>query len=122
MLRSLDKGIYLTENCPSFRGKIRSFYLFEGMGVFSHIGIRCFLQDLRSRKVLSVPRGHGSSCIWDDAGHVVTNHHGIEGASAATIKLADGSHYKCSLVGASPAHDITVLRIGAATKARLRCP
>jgi hypothetical protein len=35
MLRSLDKGIFLTENCPSFRGKIRSFYLLEGMGVFS---------------------------------------------------------------------------------------
>lgn len=70
------------------------------------------VQDFWSRNVLSVPRGTGSGFIWDDAGHVVTNYHVIEGASEATVKLADGSDYKCSLVGASPAHDIAVLKIG----------
>jgi S1-C subfamily serine protease len=72
---------------------------------------RAVVQDFWSRTVLSVPRGTGSGFIWDDAGHVVTNYHVIEGASEATIKLADGSDYKCSLVGASPAHDIAVLKI-----------
>jgi S1-C subfamily serine protease len=72
---------------------------------------RAVVQDFWSRNVLSVPRGTGSGFIWDDAGHVVTNYHVIEGASEATIKLADGSDYKCSLVGASPAHDIAVLKI-----------
>lgn len=70
------------------------------------------VQDFWSRNVLSVPRGTGSGFIWDDAGHVVTNYHVIEGASEAMVKLADGSDYKCSLVGASPAHDIAVLKIG----------
>ena len=74
------------------------------------------VQDFWSRNVLSVPRGTGSGFIWDDAGHVVTNYHVIDGASEATVKLADGSDYKCSLVGASPAHDIAVLKIGSGYK------
>lgn len=74
------------------------------------------VQDFWSRNVLSVPRGTGSGFIWDDAGHVVTNYHVIKGASEATIKLADGSDFKCNLVGASPAHDIAVLKIGSRYK------
>lgn len=74
------------------------------------------VQDFWSRNVLSVPRGTGSGFIWDDAGHVVTNYHVIEGASEATVRLADGSDYKCTLVGASPSHDIAVLKIGSGYK------
>ncbi|MDV6343335.1 trypsin-like peptidase domain-containing protein [Nitrosomonas sp. Is37] len=70
------------------------------------------VQDIWTRNVFAVPRGTGSGFIWDDAGHVVTNFHVIEGASEATIKLADGRDYKAALVGVSPAHDIAVLRIG----------
>ena len=74
------------------------------------------VQDFWSRNVLSVPRGSGSGFIWDEFGHVVTNYHVIEGASEATVKLADGSEFKCSLVGASPTHDIAVLKISASYK------
>jgi len=70
------------------------------------------VQDLRTRNVFSVPRGTGSGFIWDDAGHVVTNFHVIQGASEATVRLADGRDYKASLAGVSPSHDIAVLRIG----------
>ena len=35
MPRSLAKETFLTKNHPSFRVEICSFYLFEGMGVFS---------------------------------------------------------------------------------------
>jgi S1-C subfamily serine protease len=80
------------------------------------ISTSAVVQDFWSRNVLSVPRGTGSGFIWDDAGHVVTNYHVIEGASEATVKLADGSDYKCSLVGASPAHDIAVLKISSRYK------
>jgi len=69
------------------------------------------VRDIFSRNVEEIPRGTGSGFIWDDAGHVITNYHVIEGASAATIKLADGRDYQASLVGASPSHDIAVLRI-----------
>jgi S1-C subfamily serine protease len=70
------------------------------------------VMDLWTRNVFSVPRGTGSGFIWDTAGHVVTNFHVVEGASDAQVRLADGRDYRAALVGASPAHDIAVLRIG----------
>jgi S1-C subfamily serine protease len=64
-----------------------------------------------TRNVTSVPRGNGSGFFWDALGHVVTNNHVIEGASEARIRLNDGRSYRAVLVGASPAHDLAVLRI-----------
>ncbi|MFN3702071.1 S1C family serine protease [Thermomonas sp.] len=74
------------------------------------------VRDAWSRNVFSVPRGTGSGFIWDEAGHVVTNFHVIQGASSATVKLADGRDYQAVLVGTSPAHDIAVLKIGVGFK------
>ncbi len=70
--------------------------------------------DLWTRNVFEVPSGTGSGFIWDDAGHVVTNYHVIAGASQARVRLADGRDYRAALVGASPSHDIAVLKIGVA--------
>ena len=70
------------------------------------------VRDLWSRNVMEVPQGTGSGFIWDDTGNVVTNYHVVADASAATVRLADGRDYKATLVGASPMHDIAVLRIG----------
>jgi S1-C subfamily serine protease len=67
-----------------------------------------------SRNALNVPRGTGSGFVWDEAGHVVTNHHVLAGASGATVRLADGRAFSAALVGTSPAHDLAVLRIGVA--------
>lgn len=80
------------------------------------ISTATLVRDVWTRDVFAVPRGTGSGFIWDDAGHVVTNYHVIENASGATVKLADGRDYKAALVGASPAHDIAVLRIGVGFK------
>ncbi len=76
------------------------------------ITTRSLVRDFWTRDVFSVPRGSGSGFIWDEAGHVVTNWHVLQSASEATVKLADGRSYKAALVGASPAHDIAVMRIG----------
>jgi len=76
------------------------------------ISTRAQVRDFWSRNVFSVPRGTGSGFLWDEAGHVVTNFHVVEGASEATIRMADGTDHRASLVGASPAHDLAVLRIG----------
>lgn len=70
------------------------------------------VMDAWTRNIFSVPSGTGSGFIWDDNGHIITNLHVIKSASEATIRLADGRDYKASLVGASPAHDIAVLKIG----------
>ena len=70
------------------------------------------VMDAWTRNIFSVPSGTGSGFIWDDQGHIITNFHVIKGASEAIVRLADGRDYKASLVGASPAHDIAVLKIG----------
>lgn len=70
--------------------------------------------DFWTRNVYSVPRGSGSGLIWDEAGHVITNYHVIAGASEAQVQLADGRELSAKLVGASPEHDLAVLKIGGA--------
>jgi S1-C subfamily serine protease len=76
-----------------------------------YITTRAQVRDFWSRDIFSVPRGTGSGFIWDEFGHVVTNYHVIEDASAATIRLANGKDYPATLVGASQLHDIAVLKI-----------
>jgi len=78
------------------------------------ISTRQRVADFWTRNVYSVPRGSGSGMIWDSAGHVITNFHVIEGASEAIVKLADGRQFNARLVGASPEHDLAVLKIGGA--------
>jgi S1-C subfamily serine protease len=77
--------------------------------------------DFWSRNIFTLPRGTGSGFVWDDRGHVVTNYHVIAGASEARIRLSDGKEYSASLVGASPMHDLAVLKIGSGFK-RLPLP
>jgi S1-C subfamily serine protease len=89
--------------------------LFENArGLVVSISTSQLVEDVWSQNVFSVPRGTGSGIIWDGAGHVLTNFHVIQGASEATIRLADGRKFRASLVGASPDHDIAVLKIGVA--------
>ena len=89
--------------------------LFENArGSVVSISTTQLVEDVWSQNVYSVPQGTGSGIIWDDAGHVLTNFHVIQGASEATIRLADGRKFRASLVGVSREHDIAVLRIGVA--------
>jgi S1-C subfamily serine protease len=67
--------------------------------------------DLWTRNLMEVPRGTGSGFIWDARGNVVTNYHVIEGVQSAHVRLADQRTYDAVIVGASPEHDIAVLRI-----------
>jgi S1-C subfamily serine protease len=69
------------------------------------------VRDFWSRNVMRVPQGTGSGFVWDERGHVVTNFHVIRGAQEALITLADQRSYPAELVGASPEHDLAVLRI-----------
>jgi S1-C subfamily serine protease len=64
-----------------------------------------------TRDIFSVPQGTGSGFIWDDLGHLVTNHHVIAKAAEANVRLNDGRSYQAVLVGSSPDHDLAVLRI-----------
>ncbi|HEX7117062.1 MAG TPA: trypsin-like peptidase domain-containing protein [Steroidobacter sp.] len=53
----------------------------------------------------------GSGVIVDSAGHVVTNHHVIQGADEIRIQLADGRIATPTIVGTDPDTDLAVLRI-----------
>ena len=64
-----------------------------------------------TRNMFSIPKGTGSGFIWDDAGHVVTNNHVAQSGTQARVRLNDGRDYAAKRVGASPVHDLAVLRI-----------
>ncbi len=70
-------------------------------------------RDFFSRATQEVPRGTGTGFVWDGEGHVVTNYHVIQGASAARVTLSDQSTHKASLVGFFADRDLAVLKIEA---------
>jgi serine protease Do len=57
-------------------------------------------------------RGLGSGFIVDRQGHVLTNHHVIEGAQEIKVALTDGRLFRATLVGADRFSDLAVLKIG----------
>jgi S1-C subfamily serine protease len=69
-----------------------------------------------SRNIFTIPRGAGSGFVWDDNGHIITNYHVIAGAAEARVRFSDGKEFTATLVGASPLHDLAVLRIDGSGK------
>jgi S1-C subfamily serine protease len=63
--------------------------------------------------VQQVPKGVGSGFVWDQAGHIVTNYHVVEGAETAQVTLADHSTYEAEQILPFPDQDIAVLWIKA---------
>jgi S1-C subfamily serine protease len=84
-----------------------------------HITTLAVQEDIYHMNAQEVPEGTGSGFLWDDGGHVITNYHVIQKADAAQVTLADHSTWRASLVGASPDHDLAVLKISA-PKSKLR--
>jgi S1-C subfamily serine protease len=76
-----------------------------------YINTRERVVDPWTRNMFSIPRGTGSGFVWDGHGHIVTNFHVIAGASEARVRLSDGRDAPAALVGASPDHDLAVLRL-----------
>jgi S1-C subfamily serine protease len=76
-----------------------------------HITTLAAQRDLFSLNVQQVPRGTGTGFVWDDQGHIVTNFHVIQGATAARVTMADQSTHDAELVGYFADRDLAVLRI-----------
>ncbi len=55
--------------------------------------------------------GSGSGFIIDEQGHVVTNHHVIQGAEQILVVLPDGRDFEAELIGADRDTDVAVIRI-----------
>ncbi|HEV8689025.1 MAG TPA: trypsin-like peptidase domain-containing protein [Ideonella sp.] len=73
-------------------------------------------RDFFSLNVQEVPSGTGTGFVWDERGHIVTNYHVIQGASAARVTLADQTTHRAELVGAFADRDLAVLRVDAKAK------
>ena len=63
----------------------------------------------KGNKVLG--SGAGSGFIWDRAGHVVTNHHVVAGATSLAVRLDTGEVVNAKLVGSTPDYDLAVIRL-----------
>jgi len=59
----------------------------------------------------------GSGFVMDKAGHVVTNYHVVEGASAVEVSFSNGERLTAKLVGTDAGTDIAVLKIKASSRA-----
>jgi serine protease Do len=58
-------------------------------------------------------RGTGTGFVIDAEGHILTNHHVIEGAERITVKLADGRSLRATPVGSDPDTDIALIKVDA---------
>ena len=56
-------------------------------------------------------RGEGSGFVWDNNGHIITNHHVIDNASSINVMFSDYSEYEAILVGSDSDSDIAVLKL-----------
>ena len=53
----------------------------------------------------------GSGFVIDDAGHIVTNQHVVDGAQSVTVRFANGKEVDAQIVGTDPSTDIAVLDV-----------
>ena len=63
----------------------------------------------------SAPSGSalGTGFVYDGNGDIVTNEHVVDGATSISVKLADGSTYRATVVGTDTSHDLAVVRVDA---------
>lgn len=69
------------------------------------------VRSLWTQGVREIPQGTGTGFVWDEAGHIVTNYHVVEGHSSAKVRLSDQRTFDARVVGASPEHDLAVLQL-----------
>jgi S1-C subfamily serine protease len=62
-----------------------------------------------------VPAGAGTGIVIDDTGHILTNFHVIEGASAVIVTAADGVGREATVVAQASTRDLALLEIDDAT-------
>ncbi len=58
-------------------------------------------------------QAQGSGFVYDDEGHVITNHHVVEGANTVSVKFSDGSTHDGTVLGSDPSTDLAVIEVDA---------
>jgi S1-C subfamily serine protease len=89
------------------------------------------VQDPKTRDTAKVPAGAGTGFVWDEWGHIVTNHHVISveqggklfaDVEEVEITLSNGKSYKGRVIGTSFAYDIAVIQAFAPLEAMRPIP
>jgi len=76
--------------------------------------IRKFLDpDFRLEKEQFGPaaEGTGSGFVYDDQGHILTNHHVVEGSGKIVVTFHDGVEAVAKVVGDDPQSDVAVIKV-----------
>jgi serine protease Do len=60
-----------------------------------------------------VQQGLASGFVWDQAGHIVTNNHVVDGASQITVRFFDGTTVPAKVVGTDVNSDLAVIQVQA---------
>lgn len=99
---SPEKG---RETMPAVDGgsSVREVYTRDGRGVVS--------VDVAATSETG-PAG-GSGFVVDEAGHIVTNQHVVEGADDISVRFADGTRRRAEVVGQDPSTDVAVIEVDA---------
>ena len=58
-----------------------------------------------------VQQGEGSGFVWDKDGHIVTNNHVVDSATAVLVIFPDGTEAPAEVLGADPNADLAVIRV-----------
>ncbi len=61
--------------------------------------------------LIQTDMGLGSGFVYDLEGHVITNYHVIEGATAIQVTFLDGNITQASVVGEDPYSDLAVVKV-----------
>ena len=64
----------------------------------------------------------GSGFVIDEAGHIVTNYHVVEGAKSVDVSFSNNESKKAKVVGVDPSTDIAVLQVDAHARALTPLP
>lgn len=76
-------------------------------------------RDPKTQDITTIPVGSGTGFVWDEWGHIVTNHHVISveqggklfaDVEEVEITLSNGKTYKGRVIGTSFAYDIAVIQ------------
>jgi putative serine protease PepD len=58
-------------------------------------------------------QAQGSGFVYDTQGDIVTDQHVVDGASAISVKFANGATYKATVVGSDASSDLAVIKVNA---------
>jgi S1-C subfamily serine protease len=62
----------------------------------------------------------GSGFVYDDNGHIITNHHVVSGGgNRLDVTFPDGTVYRASMIGSDPSADIAVLYVEEVSREKL---